>query len=343
MPSVFNRTTRNQRCGFTLVELLVVIAIIGILVALLLPAVQAAREAARRMSCSNNLKNIMLAAHNYHDANREFCASAELASGGATGLGMHIKLLPYIEEGVLGDIVNQALKRTTNQSIGEVENIIGSALLDSDINIYWCPSRDDTDQEDYTPTGRALLTYFGVMGGGRNGNIYPLESAHCGPVFDDGVFYPYEPVKMKDITDGTSQTLAIGERTYQLRTFFAGAFYNGGTKPYVGTTKVCSHSAKNMRWGITTPQASGYYVQDENTSLTPRTVLFNDLHWGSEHPGGAHFGYADGSVHFLVADTSITVMRNLASRNGGEVSSDESVVNANPGGGGGGGGGGPQR
>lgn len=331
--------------GFTLVELLVVIAIIGILVALLLPAVQSAREAARRMGCSNNLKNIVLAAHNYHDSFGEFCASAELASATETGVGMHIKLLPYIEEGALGDLVDQALAESKNKSLPEIEAALGAALLNGDINIYWCPSRDNSEQENYTAVGRAIVTYFGVAGGGRNLNVYNLEDSHCGDVFNDGVFYPFEQVSMKKITDGTSQTLAIGERIYQLRTFFAGAFYNGGTPYTAATTKVCSHAAKNMKWGITTPQATGYYVQElEAPPGAPKTILFNDLFWGSEHPSGAHFAYADGSVHFLADDTSVTVLRSMATRNGGELAEDESIVEQDPnGGGGGGGGGGPQR
>lgn len=333
MNSSADSGVRIQRPGFTLVELLVVIAIIGILVALLLPAVQAAREAARRMSCSNNLKNIVLAAHNYHDSFGAFCASAELATTSNTGVGMHIKLLPFIEEGVLGDLVDEALKKSTNKSIGDVEAALGDALLDGDINIYWCPSRDTGEQEDYTSAGRALVTYFGVTGGARNCNFYDLEDSHCGDVFNDGVFYPYETVSMKKITDGTSQTLAIGERSYQLRSFFAGAFYDGG-KPYSGTTKVCSHAAKNMKWGITSPQSAGYYVQEVDAPPgSPKTVLFNDLFWGSEHPSGAHFAYADGSVHFLGEDTNLTVLRSLASRNGGEAAGDETIVDQNCGGG----------
>ncbi len=333
---------RVQRSGFTLVELLVVIAIIGILVALLLPAVQAAREAARRMSCSNNLKNIVLAAHNYHDSFGAFCASAELATESSTGVGMHIKLLPYLEEGVLGDLVDQALKKSANKSVGEVEAALSAALLNGDITVYWCPSRDDAEQEDYTAAGRALVTYFGVTGGARNGNFYNLEDSHCGDVFNDGVFYPFEQVSMKKITDGTSQTLAIGERVYQLRSFFTGAFYSGG-KPYSPTTtKVCSYAAKNMKWGITTPAASGYYVQEVETPAgAPKTVLFNDLYWGSEHPSGCHFAYADGSVHFLNSDMSVTVLRSMATRNGGESNLEEAFVEPTTGGGGGGGG--PQR
>ena len=100
----------RQPHAFTLVELLVVIAIIGILVALLLPAVQAAREAARRMSCSNNLKNMILAAHNYHDAFKSFPTSATAdVEASEQSRGLHILLLPYIEESGLDDRIKQIL------------------------------------------------------------------------------------------------------------------------------------------------------------------------------------------------------------------------------------------
>ncbi|MAT71341.1 MAG: hypothetical protein CMJ58_17665 [Planctomycetaceae bacterium] len=315
--------TRRRARGFTLVELLVVIAIIGVLVALLLPAVQSAREAARRMSCTNNLKNIILAAHNYHGSVGEFCPSAQLpGKSSETSISMHISLLPYIEQGALDAVVTERLRNSPNGTLDELA--LTDALLNGEITIYWCPSRDQSEQEDFTDAGRALVTYFGVTGAGRNGNRYTFANpAQCGEVFNDGVFYPYEAVSIKHITDGTSQTLAIGERTYQLRTFFAGAFYNGA-KPYsAGTTQVCSHAAKNMRWGITSPEDVGYYVMAQNApNGSPKTILFNDLFFGSDHPSGANFAYADGSVHFLADDTSVTVLRNLATRSGGETAQD---------------------
>lgn len=318
--------------AFTLVELLVVIAIIGILVALLLPAVQAAREAARRMSCSNNLKNFILAAHNFHTAHNEFCASAELPGiQGKSSIGMHITLLPYLEEGAMFESVDNALDKTPNRVLQEAQ--LAEGLAQSQISAYWCPSRDSAEKEDWTSQGVGMMTYFGVMGGKRNGNFYDLEDGHCGDVFHDGVFYPFEHVAIKDITDGTSQTLAIGERTYNLRGFFAGAFYTG-SEPYLSGGKVCSYSAKNMRHGITTPESAGYYVQAQDYPAgAPRIIAFNDLFWGSEHPGGTHFAYADGSVHFLTDDTSLPILRNLASRNGGELVEDETIIDPDQGGG----------
>ncbi|MEM8945901.1 MAG: DUF1559 domain-containing protein [Planctomycetota bacterium] len=326
-----SRTYRGHRrisLAFTLVELLVVIAIIGVLVALLLPAVQAAREAARRMSCSNNLKNMILAAHNYHDAHGHFCASAELASiEDKQSIGMHIKLLPYIEQANLEELVDSLLDQTANGTLEEfyaLNQELTSTLTQGDMPIYWCPSRDNSEKEEYTSEGVAMVTYYGITGGGRHGNFHDLEDGHCGDVFHDGVFYPFETVEMREITDGTSQTLAIGERTYSLRGFFNGAHYSGGRPWEGGTTRVCSHAAKNMRWGITTPEQTGWYVQaEQHPPNANKVVTFNDLFFGSEHPGGAHFAYADGSVHFLNDDISLTLIRNLATRNGGEVEDQE--------------------
>lgn len=329
---------RQLSAGFTLVELLVVIAIIGILVALLLPAVQAAREAARRMSCSNNLKNLVLAAHNYHNAYKMFPSSATLAKDTGSSPGLHVLLLPYIEEEALSQQVQEVFRKSGNiDPIGTLREV-GLALL-------WCPSSDITIFHDYTTEGHATSTYFGVTGAGRNGYYYAgpkhgggtgLEKSHCGDVDTDGVFYPYGTVKISEITDGTSQTLAIGERIYQLRSFFTGAFYSGVQDPpnFRPGEKICSHAAKNMRWGISSPEQSeaGYYVQGFDAPPGAKKDLkFNDMYWGSEHPGGAQFAFADGSVQLIREDINLTVIRNLATRNGEEIRDDTTIVEDLPG------------
>lgn len=299
--------------AFTLVELLVVIAIIGALVALLLPAMQAVREAARRMSCVNNLKNMMLAAHNYNEAHGQLPAGSLPLDDDETGSrGLHFELLDYIEQGVLKDAAS------TEAPAAE--------LFATFVDLYWCPSHPAIETEDYTLDGYPTTTYYGVMGAGRHGNIWwvsgeegkPLEQGHCGHVYKDGMFYPYEHVKLKSVTDGTSHTLAIGERIYQLRSFFHGASISGAAN-YRDATKICCQPAKNMRWGITTPERAGYYSAAQTYPPgAVRNVLFNDLFWGSDHPGGVQFAFADGSVHALDKATSLIVLQNLATRNGGE-------------------------
>jgi len=315
----FSRALPRNRRAFTLVELLVVIAIIGILIGLLLPAVQSAREAARRTSCTNNLKQMMLAGLNYHDAYKVFPTSATFhADHSDASFGLHFALLPYIEQQNLADSVGQAV------ILAQLENQALQALF---LDIYYCPSHE-VGPEDHTADGYGTTTYFGVTGAGRSA-LRDLENGHCGDFFTDGVFFPYGHVGIRHITDGTSQTLAIGERIYQLRTFFAGAWYNGNPETPDGFSnrdKVCSYAAKNMRWGITTPEEVGHYVSSQSAPAgAPRTILFNDLFWGSDHPGGLNFALTDGSVHFVEDSIDLLVLANMATRAGGEIKDDLSA------------------
>jgi prepilin-type N-terminal cleavage/methylation domain-containing protein/prepilin-type processing-associated H-X9-DG protein len=311
----------DGRKGFTLVELLVVIAIIGVLVALLLPAIQAAREAARRMSCGNNLKQMMLGVQNYASAMKTLPSAAErMATADSRSLGLHVAIMPYLEQ------------TNITQRIGKEKDVakIDRQLRDTNLPMYWCPSRPQEDPEEYVEEiGYYASTYYGVMGPGRMPDgRWELETAHCGNVPLDGVFIPYISIRLQDITDGTSNTLALGERTYQIRSYFSGAWFLGNANFVVGKkndpTKVCVDSSKSMRWGISTPDSVGYYV---SSSIVPpgakKDILFNDLFWGSEHPSGCHFAYADGSVHFVSADVSLDLLKNLSSRSGGEVSDEE--------------------
>jgi len=326
------------RRGFTLVELLVVIAIIGVLVALLLPAVQAAREASRRMSCSNNLKNMVLASHNYHDSFKVWPTAAHLTVEGESSEGLHIDLLPYIEQSNLSN----AIKAKERAGAGYTGPVLQQVFQE----LYWCPSSDDIEQgeQQFNAQGNGSTTYFGVMGSARNGDCWngkanggtgSLELSHCGAVALDGVILPFDKnVAMGEITDGTSQTLAIGERKYQRRSYFGGAWIKGVLPD--GLTKACIYSAKNMRWGITTPEETGYYAASGTAPPgAKKDILFNDLFWGSDHPGIVQFAFADGSVHSIADDTEMEVLRSMATRNGQEaggqvVIDDQSCFGAPP-------------
>jgi prepilin-type N-terminal cleavage/methylation domain-containing protein len=200
-----DRTRSGSARGFTLVELLVVIAIIGILVALLLPAVQAAREAARRMSCSNNLKQIALAMHNYADVHKKFPASpgaptSETATGryaqswlAWSGLA---RLLPYVEQGALADRINWSYRWDTDDT-GTVNNSVVSRTR---LPGYLCPS-DPGSNASYSANMGPTSYNFSAgpasawsLGGSRVGvATFNLECA------------------LRDITDGTSNTIALAE------------------------------------------------------------------------------------------------------------------------------------
>jgi prepilin-type processing-associated H-X9-DG protein len=159
-------------------------------------------------------------------------------------------------------------------------------------------------------------SYFGVMGAGRDAKFKDLEDGHCGDYYTDGVFYPTSGTRIADILDGTSNTLAVGERTYQIRNWTSGCWWD--TDP---DTKVCVYADKNIRWPINADlDEVGYYPFDAKAPPSaPKTLLFNDLIYGSRHPGGAQFAYADGSVHFLPETIDFTIYQDLATIAGGEV------------------------
>ena len=258
----------------------------------------------------------MLGALNYESAKGQFPSSAGFNSDtDRTSFGLHFEILPYLEE---QNIVNGA---GDARILDEIDSPGIRSLF---LTLYYCPSHG-TGPEDYTQDGWGTTTYFGVTGAGKC-KLKNLEDGHCGDYYQDGMFFPYEHVKMKNVTDGTSKTLAIGERIYQLRTFFAGAWYNGSPKnprDFKPSDKVCSYSAKNMRWGITNPKQVGYYVASNLAPPgVPKTILFNDLYWGSNHPAGAQFARTDGSVHMVEASTDLRVLGNMATANCGEVIDD---------------------
>ena len=271
------------------------------------------------------MRQMVLACHNYENAFKEFPMGAreiEGASGASGGLSWLVAILPYIEQG------NVAQQIDDINQIGDIVNN-NRSLYESQLELYWCPSRPPEDREDFTENGAAVSTYFGISGAPvfdingnevsvKNDDFWDLEDGHCGDVYINGVIIPYLPISLRQITDGTSNTFAVGERTWQLRTFFQGAFYNGRSPDKA--SKICSHSQKNMRWGISTPEKTGYYVQEQQPPPGARLVVrFNDFFYGSNHPGGAHFANADGSAEFVSEDTELAVLQYRSTRNGDDA------------------------
>ncbi len=299
----------RRRCAFTLVELLVVIAIIGILIALLLPAVQSAREAARRMQCSNNLKQIGLALHNYH------AALKVLPPGGLRDnqLSFLVMLLPYVEQTPLYEQAN--FNAGTYFGTGKLN------LALSGIPVLLCPSCPQThsnldlyNYEEYWPSkdpnGQNTYTthYVGVMGP-LGVNPYTDEeydrivygNTNCGDIATQGVLYDGSRVRFAQITDGLSNTFAAGEVSWQ-----GYAKYRAWVR---GSCASCIAATKNVFAPINVHSTSG----------ANQYGYFNDGDFGSEHPGGAQFLLADGSVHFVSENVDLNILYATASRNGQEV------------------------
>ncbi len=297
----FNATNRptQPRHGFTLVELLVVIAIVGVLMGLLLPAVQAAREAARRSQCLNKLKQIGLALENYHGVHKEFPAGGliyEKPSGFSPS--WRVLILPYLESGALYDQIDP------QPDGGVADDSPKYSLIDA----YICPS---ALQQDDDPKRVKHSHYAAVAGGNTDERMAPTHIFY-GDIETSGIFYADSHTRIAEISDGTSNTLAIGERTYIVFDWLLGVKYSG----IIPNVKWMGSSAfKNIRYPINAPGTWKLIAPAD----APLKVLLNDLPFASDHPGGAHFGFADGSVHFLNETIDFTVYQGMSTKAGGEV------------------------
>lgn len=273
----------RRRNAFTLVELLVVIAIIGVLIALLLPAVQQAREAARRMQCSNNLKQIGLSLHNYHDTYQTFPSGFMHDSTTNTHWSWGALLLPFMEQSAMHQQIGVTKQRLSNC----VANSDCLALIKTPIDGYRCPSDTMPDLNPWPTYGSdseniATSNYIGSEG---MVHISGAEKSH-------GMFHGNSGIKMRDVIDGTSNTIFVGERD--------GADTDGLTSGrnarrggvWAGTM----NSTRKWPRGVMDVLAS--FAQPMNRP-TVAGADHNAKGFGSLHPGGSQFLLVDGSVRFL--------------------------------------------
>lgn len=295
------RDRQRLRRGFTLVELLVVIAIIGILVALLLPAVQAAREAARRTQCINHMKQIALALTNYHDVKKSYPSSYDTTTFWAWGTD----ILPYIENSAMRDgLVSR------NNGVLNPFDTVQFDIMKTTISDYRCPSDDAPQLNDKrAPFGSNLVAtsnYIGVMG-----STTVLKDTVPQA---NGIMFQNSHVRLKDITDGTTKTFLLGERDY------------------------LNHYAAIWAAGTTSPGATWSSFRHLNTNPTfiggvsiDGGGLINCVQpscFSSIHPGGANFALADGSVQFVDENIDATsddvgptmgIYQRLGNRKDGQV------------------------
>ncbi len=314
--------------GFTLVELLVVIAIIGVLVALLLPAIQAAREAARRSQCLNQIRQVGIASQNFADVKKHFPSAAD-----ERGYSHLAQILPFHEQQGLSGLLDftvdmKALKASgiaapwDNQADPDIQ-----IAYQTPVPIFKCPSNPPSEETNMGASGSndiqetALRGHYGAVLGCKSFTcgsaskddpicpVDPVLGCSTGGAATNGIMYIVSKTTFKDITDGTSNTFLVGELAGDVghqRAWMAGLADPTDARGWI-------YSGKNLFWPMK------YATRQRSTNEPTLRIRENDLSFNSFHPGGAHFGFADASARLIGEDTEDNVYLALGSRNGGEV------------------------
>jgi prepilin-type N-terminal cleavage/methylation domain-containing protein/prepilin-type processing-associated H-X9-DG protein len=305
-----------RRRGFTLIELLVVIAIIAVLIGLLLPAVQKVREAATRASCQNNLKQIALSAHNYHNAHGKLPPGLQRSGNGSpfpagvstnSRFSMYVMLLPYIEQDAIRSrwIIDNFDANRGMEAAGALPAKVIKTIL--------CPAsivnENPIDRGEATSSPPREWSFTSYLGNaGLVGHGRPQQTM-------DGVFWQNSVVTLEGIKDGTSNTLFFGERSHwdPVAEALAGPNLGGwGWWCYPNNGDVLFGTSVPINFLL--PQNFASLPAAQQTAIEDQRVNAA----GSQHTGGANFALADGSVRFIPQTISSVTYQAMGTREGGE-------------------------
>ena len=334
----YQSSLRHQRRAFTLIELLVVIAIIGLLIALLLPAVQAARESARRTQCDNNLKQIGIALQGYHDALGQFPPSFVVSPTSNTlmgppdsttgdtgpGWGFLTLLLPYQEQMPLYQTLNINLPCWSPANAAPVKTVLPAYICPTAVNMT-PPIYDVVNASGNTLATFARANYVGMAGRRSPWDTYYDPSTDLAKVTPpaDGVLFRNSTTRIADILDGTTQTMIVAEKTpYRSDSTWVGVVPGAQTNPRPqfaivgpdpGASQVNAHAGP-------TPQENPPIIKPPNQPLAN-----TDEVWAN-HPKGANILFCDGSVHFISEDVNALMWSWMATRAGHEVADADPTI-----------------
>lgn len=325
-------TTRSPKRGFTLIELLVVIAIIAVLIALLLPAVQQAREAARRSQCKNNIKQLGLALHNYHDTFTTFPIGQRESKSYPN---WRVAVLPNLDQATLYNTLNITQSYlsgcVSTSGYGFAQTTPGNPILKGLVlSVYKCPSSALSATADVgcNYDQAQVHDYVGISGATPDPALRTTvcsQDTGYGTYCNNGLLIPNQVTRIRDITDGASNTIIVAEQSGKVGNSDLRAGYHGGWSSLAGVPAgkflVPTFVVGDLPYGSGTVTVR-YQINTKSAGLGSSSSYHANTILNSFHTGGTHALLSDGSVRFLSENVNFLTLTNLSCRDDGIVLGD---------------------